>query len=374
VKSASILLPCCVAGLAVAADPPLPGAPRIEKLWERAIRAEGAPLMAEGVVLFPCGLQVVALDAQTGAEAWRYSFEEERGGLKVPARIQALGAVRLRPGQGIAIAIGSTEIHGLAFSSGRVLWKHQERLCCTLALSIVGDFDGDGVRDAVSSGCNSVVCVSSASGAALWEFPVSGRSWWTADAGDLDGDGISEVLVHAMGTVHAARSAGASGADRLWSLALPMQPRSAFPVAKGVVLLFPTGAVERRSSDGAVAWKGKIPDGKVADACTSADRRYLLVVAGGAIARLALEDGTLEMLGRTEARAGAVQPERGCALLGFEDGTVAVFDCATRAERARTKVTNDPIETILRPANDFAVALTAGRAIGVRLAGGAAKP
>ncbi|MBN1420132.1 MAG: hypothetical protein JXP34_15240, partial [Planctomycetes bacterium] len=84
---------------------------RIEKLWEGRQRIEGRPVGAGALVLLPCGLHLVALDARTGDEVWRYPFEEDRAGLLVPMGIQGVGYAPLRQGRGIAIAIGSTEIH-----------------------------------------------------------------------------------------------------------------------------------------------------------------------------------------------------------------------------------------------------------------------
>ncbi len=343
---------------------------RIEKLWEAAVRPEGVPAIAENVVLFPCGLRIIALDARTGDEVWRYAFAEDRAGLEIPARVQGVAAAPLRPGQGIAIAIGSTEIHGLTLSGGRALWKHRERTACTLALSMVADADGDGVRDAVVSGCDSVVCVSSVSGAALWHYPISGRSWWTADAGDLDGDGRGEVLVYASGTLHAVRSTSPGAAAPLWSTAVSMQPRTAFPHAGGLVLLFPTGAVERRAGgDGAVIWSTRPLAERIADARLSPDGRDLLLSGERSIARVALGEAACDALPHGETSAAAFIPERAQLLLGFADGAAAVFDCAARAERARTQVAAEPIEMLLAARDGLAVALTATRAIAVRVIG-----
>lgn len=374
----SVALFACIAPIAAAvAAPPDGAAPsaggtrvRIEKLWEAAVRPEGVPALAENVVLVPCGLRIIALDALTGAEAWRYAFAEDRAGLEVPARVQGIAATRLRPGQGIAIAIGSTEIHGLALSGGRVLWKHRERTACTLALSIVADADGDGVRDAVVSGCDSVVCVSSVSGAALWHYPIGGRSWWTADAGDLDGDGRGEVLVYASGTLHAVRSASLGAAAPLWSIAVSLQPRAAFPQPRGVVLLFPTGAIERRAGDdGTLVWRAQAVGGRIAGARLSPDGRDLLLSLEGSFARVALGDAACDVLPHGEASAGAFVPERAQLILGFAGGDAAVFDCAARLELARTTIAAEPIEMLLAARDGLAVALTATRAIAVRVIG-----
>ena len=345
--------------------------PRLEKLWETALRSEGLPAAAEKVVLFPCGLRVIALDARTGEEIWRYAFTEDRAGLEMPARVQGVAVVALRPGQGIVIAIGSTEIHGLTLSSGRVLWSHRERTACTLALSIVADIDGDGVRDAVASGCDSVVCVSSVSGAVLWHYPISGRSWWTADAGDLDGDGRGEVLVFAGGTLHAVRAAASGSAATLWSAAVPMQPHAAFPQPRGVVLLFPTGAVERRAGgDGAVLWRARPAAGKIADARPSSDGHALLVSAEESCARIALGDAACAAFPHAAASAGALAPEAALLFLGFANGEAAAVDCAARVELARAAIAKEPIEAILAARDGTAFVLTRTRAIGVRATGG----
>ncbi len=341
--------------------------PRAEKLWEQPLRPEGTVSAAEGFVLVPTGVEVVALKLATGAEAWRYAFTEERGGLAVPARVHGVATVRMRSGHGVAIAVGAVEVHGVALASGRPLWKHRERLCCVLALSLGGDGDGDGVRDVLVTGCNSVVCISSVTGAALWEFPVSGRSWWTNDAGDLDGDGRNEALVHSAGTVHAVRAKGAGEAAQLWSASASMQPRAAFAQPRGVVLLSLAGAIENLAgADGAVRWRAQAPAGKFADARLSPDGRNLLVSAGGSIARVALADGAMETIGRTDARAAAFLPERTHLALGFADGAVSVFDCATRTESPRAPVATEPIEALLAGSGDVVIAFTEARTIAVR--------
>jgi len=345
--------------------------PVLEKLWERPLQVEGKPVPAGNLILLPCGIRLVALDAQTGREVWSYLFEEDRAGLRVPMRIQGLATVRLRRGRGLAIAIGATEIHGIGLLGGNRLWTHREKLCCTLALGLAGDQDGDRVADAVTSGCNFAVCASGADGSKLWEFPISGRRWWASCAGDLTGDGVPEVLVHALGSIHAVRSMERGEAECIWSVEVPFQPLAAFPVERDVILLFPGGLAERREGRrGRRIWSWRGPPGPVLDSALSPGGSELLILGGEALHRISCRGGGAGKALPVRARSGCLAVSRGVALLGGTGGEIAVLDLPSGEMRATAGIAPGEIEAVLFPAGpgrDTAVAVTRRVVCAVRM-------
>ena len=64
--------------------------PVLEKLCERPLRVEGRPVSAGKLILLPCGIRLVALDAQTGREVWSYLFEEDRAGLRAGVELRVV--------------------------------------------------------------------------------------------------------------------------------------------------------------------------------------------------------------------------------------------------------------------------------------------
>ena len=160
----------------------------------------------------PSGTKLTALSVTDGKVTWEYSLEEQHGPLKVPCRIQGIQllprpVVKL-PGisppparrgstPGSVCIAGQAELHCLSLPGGRRFWKALKDDGCILSLHKVGDVDTDGVEDLVSCGCNFAECFSGRTGADLWREPVSGRSLWAGPCGDLNGDGLGEVLLQA---------------------------------------------------------------------------------------------------------------------------------------------------------------------------------
>ncbi len=180
--------------------------------WPGHLGEQGTCFVAREVILVPAGTALRARRVSDGQPAWHYDFVERRGLLNVPCRIQGVQVFAVPPPRipGIPMSpdtlrtapdrvclAGNAELHCLATKQGAVRWKVVKGDGCVLSLHDVGDVDRDGASDLVCCGCNLAECFSGRSGAVLWSYPVTGRSLWAGPAGDLDGDGLGEVLLQA---------------------------------------------------------------------------------------------------------------------------------------------------------------------------------
>lgn len=181
-------------------------------LWQGELGEQRTCALTREMVLVPMGTKLVARSVADGKELWCHVHEERHGILRVPCRIQGLellpapiprlpGLARKEPRKppppaSVCLA-GQKELHCLSLADGRALWRAPKEDGCVLSLHRVGDVDADGTEDVVACGCNYAECFGGRTGAALWKYPVSGRSLWAGPCGDLDGDGLDEVLLQA---------------------------------------------------------------------------------------------------------------------------------------------------------------------------------
>jgi hypothetical protein len=221
-------------------------------LWKGDLGEQRTCLVTRDLVLVPCGTKLTALSATDGKVAWEYPLEEQHGPLRVPCRIQGIQllprpVVRL-PGisppsvtggstPGSVCLAGQAELHCLSLPAGKRLWKALKDDGCILSLHKVGDVDADGMEDLVSCGCNFAECFSGRTGADLWREPVSGRSLWAGACGDLNGDGLGEVLLQA-GTELRVMSAKRPGRVTTLFKVNGFLPRVSLPRDKGFLVGF----------------------------------------------------------------------------------------------------------------------------------------
>ena len=137
----------------------------------------------------------------------------------------------------------------MGLASGRVLWKAPKEDGCVLSLHRVGDVDADGAEDVVACGCNLAECFGGRTGAALWKYPVSGRSLWAGPCGDLDGDGMDEVLLQAGTSLRVLQATSGGNVGSLFEVE-GFLPRATVPEKKSVLVAFGGAEVWRWSSAG----------------------------------------------------------------------------------------------------------------------------
>jgi len=242
--------------------------------WRGELGEQRTCALTPDVILIPTGTRLRALRVEDGTEAWTYVLREKSGLLEVDCRIQEMQVVcvppplipGLRPASSstspaayVVTLAGRAQVHALDARHGRVRWKATKRDGCLISLYRVGDVDRDGTEDLVGCGCNLAECFSGRTGAVLWQSPVVGRSLWAGPAGDLTGDGLSEVLLQA-GTQLEVLTCPAPGRIASLFAVRGFFPQATIPVAGSVLVVFGGASVWRWKADGTgeKLWEAKV--------------------------------------------------------------------------------------------------------------------
>lgn len=244
-------------------------------LWRGDLGEQRACLVTAHAVLIPQGTELRAHRPADGKILWTHRMRESRGALEVPARIQAVELIRSAPAplsgllpppdarqpvEHLAVIAGPAEIRCISARSGASEWRSAKSDGCLISLHLAGDVDGDGMVDLVGCGCNVAECFSGRTGAVLWEVPVTGRSLWAGPCGDLDGDGLGEVLLQA-GTDLRVIACPRPRETRDLFVVDGFLPHASLPGAAGFLAVFP-GAEARRYAPGGKGervWEERAP-------------------------------------------------------------------------------------------------------------------
>lgn len=258
-------------------------------LWQGDLGEQRVVLVTKDLVLVPRGTSIEAHAVPGGRSAWTHRVEERHGPLSVPCRIQgahiigraplrlpglaagsitaglgpagpgadrsgaaspgAAGARRRPPAPYAVVLAGQNEVRGVSLRDGTLLWAAPKEDGCILSLHGVGDVDGDGVDDVVACGCNLAEGYGGRSGGPLWQHPVSGRALWAGPCGDLDGDGLGEVLLQAGTDLRVIATRIAGGAETLFRLD-GFLPLESLPGNRSFLVVFAGASASVWGADG----------------------------------------------------------------------------------------------------------------------------
>jgi hypothetical protein len=224
-------------------------------------------------VIVPDGARLRALSASGGARAWEHVQVERHEPVEVECRVQGAeiltscapgrpgleGPASPRPPDTLLLCVaGQRELQCLSLPRGTPIWRATKKDGCILSLHRVGDVDGDGTEDVVACGCNLAECFGGRMGDALWKYPVSGRSLWAAACGDLDGDGLGEVLLQAGTDLRVVSTVRPAGVRPLFPVK-GFLPRACVPGDRSFLVAFGGASAWRWSSrgEGKEVWQTK---------------------------------------------------------------------------------------------------------------------
>jgi len=158
--------------------------------------------------------QVIACDAMTGEERWRWKGLHQIDQTNSFALADFDGSGRLDVVCGDGAGLGGPG-HVYRLRDGKALWTADVRGGVVQGPSI-GDVDGDGALEImVCTRENRLVCLSQ-DGQEEWDFPSMAGSLTTPAIGDVDADGKTEIVFTSKdGFVRCVTVDGAYHADRL---------------------------------------------------------------------------------------------------------------------------------------------------------------
>lgn len=133
--------------------------------------------------------QVVARDAETGGERWRF---------KGKGRIDQTCSFALADFDGsgrLDVVTGDSSGHVYRLRDGGAVWMTDTGGGVVQGPAI-GDVDGDGrLNVLVSSRSNRLLCLDGDTGAIQWDFPLPAAPLCTPALGDVDGDGTVDIIL-----------------------------------------------------------------------------------------------------------------------------------------------------------------------------------
>lgn len=159
--------------------------------------------------------QVVARDAMTGAEKWRWAGNSriDQTNSIALAHVDKLHLLDVFCADGTGQG-GTGRVHRL--SEGKLVWTADVGGGVVQGPS-VGDVDGDGMLEVmVCSRSKRMICLSAADGTEKWSIPSDTEVLTTPALGDIDGDGQVEIVFTSKdGFVRCVTVDGAYNPDKL---------------------------------------------------------------------------------------------------------------------------------------------------------------
>ena len=178
----------------LAADPAWSAGLKLPQLWQRDLQTflESAPTVADirgqgrNDIVIAGREELIALDA-TGTQLWRW---------RTKGRFMTYPAVLARPGQpSLIYAADNSGLLTCLDGGGKEVWHAQLNGPSSWSASVLCDLNGDGQMAVIQTDEPGTVWAFAAlTGNVLWQAKVKGMPVSPA-AGDLDGDGKSEIVV-----------------------------------------------------------------------------------------------------------------------------------------------------------------------------------
>tara|TARA_B100000315_G_scaffold259407_1_gene315357 strand:- start:15140 stop:18094 length:2955 start_codon:yes stop_codon:yes gene_type:complete len=217
---------------------------------------------------------VFAVSGLDGETLWEYDTHVDNGGgwvysVSPISDITGDGVDDVLAGAGAQNqgASGSRSIYCFDGLSGELLWRY-EGFDAVSAVISPGDLNGDGISDAVggfggNSSDNRVAAIdgtSTTTGSLIWEYQMNGDVQTMSNIGDVDSDGINDIIAAGWGDNVVALS-GSSG-DLIWQteIGTVIMVTETLPDVSGdgineiIVGSWASNVIVLNGSDGSVLW------------------------------------------------------------------------------------------------------------------------
>jgi outer membrane protein assembly factor BamB len=272
VATSTTAMPGGNAALAAPQPGPGPGAAPVT-CWTGVV---GQPLLSPGLLAFDDAVyasddagNVIAFDAATGAERWRYALTTSDGS----------GQVRgIAPGAGVVYAAGPEGLAAIEVADGSRAWRYRVKSDGLLvdadgffwpievSSSVFGVTSSTGADGAIT---RAVVALDAATGDELWSTPLPDG----ASFGQPTSDGTMVVLAPGDGTLVALDAA--TGAS-VWSTATVTPTTPVAIGSKEAYVGLSGGVVSARSTlDGTEVWRATMDSGTVTAVTAVGDTVYV---------------------------------------------------------------------------------------------------